>query len=65
MPTFCCSQQRNEQLVTSRLIQQRAEMEMRNEEAVVKEMEEMRKKQRQKESILEDLVRPCVCVWLF
>ncbi len=43
-------------MLVTQLAQEQAEVEMRNEEAMVKEMQENLKKKKQKESILEELV---------
>ena len=55
--SLCCPQQRHDQVLATQLAQEQVEVALRNEEAMAKEMEAARMKKRQKESILEDLVR--------
>ena len=43
-------------MLATQLAQERAEVEMRNEEALVREAEVARMKKKQKESIIDDLV---------
>ena len=48
-------------MLATQLAQEKVEVELRNEEALAKEAEMARKKKRQKESILDDLVRRITC----
>ncbi len=43
-------------MLSTQLAQEKVEVELRNEEALVKEVEMAKMKRRQKESILDDLV---------
>ncbi len=58
------SQQRHEQVLTTQLAQEQLEVELRNEDALIKEKETARLKKKQKESILEELVSVVGGWWL-